>query len=166
MNKLKDTSYTIRLLTPEDNTPVAELIRTNLKAHGLNIPGTVYFDPDLYKLYDFYSQSEDRDFYVLVNEDGKIIGCIGFADYAFPDCAELQKLYIDDSVKGQGLSYKLIDFIEEKMVLKGYKKSYLETHTNLERAIHVYESFGYERIPRPKQVAHGTMDHFYIKNIV
>lgn len=33
-----------RKLLPRDNTAMAELIRYNLKANGLDIPGTVYFD--------------------------------------------------------------------------------------------------------------------------
>ena len=34
-------------LTPEYDAAVADLIRTNLKAHHLDIPGTVYFDDGL-----------------------------------------------------------------------------------------------------------------------
>jgi hypothetical protein len=28
------------------DTAIAALVRTNLKAHGLDIPGNVYFDPN------------------------------------------------------------------------------------------------------------------------
>ena len=54
------------------------------------------------------------------------------------DTAELQKLYLNDSAKGFGLGYELIEFIEGKMRRAGYKQSYLETHDNLQAAIHIY----------------------------
>ena len=49
------------------------------------------------------------------------------------------------------------------MIEAGYKASYLETHHNLEAAIHIYEKMGYSKIERPNNVMHGAMDHFYYK---
>ncbi|MBR2916823.1 MAG: N-acetyltransferase, partial [Clostridia bacterium] len=62
-------NYKIREMIPEDNSAMAELIRYNLKNHGLDIPGTVYFDEGLDNLYDFYSESNKRGYYVLVDEE-------------------------------------------------------------------------------------------------
>ena len=51
------------------DTAVAELVRSNLKAHQLDIPGTVYFDENLYHLSDFYNAKPDkRKYFVLVDE--------------------------------------------------------------------------------------------------
>lgn len=153
-------------MTPEDNAAVAELIRYNLKKHGLDIPGTVYFDPELDNLYEFYSNSQGRGYYVLVDKAKRVAGGIGFADFPYFDgCAELQKLYLADDVKGFGLGYRLISYVENKMMENGYKTSYLETHSNLQTAIHVYEKSGYTKIKRPKEVSHGTMDNFYFKEL-
>lgn len=139
-------------------------MRTNLKKHGLDIPGTAYFDKALDDLCGFYEAHEKSDYYVLTDETGKVVGGIGFSCFSpIPDCAELQKLYLDDCVKGHGFGYRLIAFIEEKMREYGYKASYLETHHNLSTAIYIYEKVGYQRIPRPKEVAHNTMDHFFYK---
>ncbi len=161
-----DMGYKIREMTPEDNLAVKTLIRDNLKKHGLDIPGTVYFDPGIDNLYEVYSGSEKQGYYVLADEENRVIGGIGFAEFApFENCAELQKLYLADAVKGFGLGYRLIRFIEEKMMEAGYKASYLETHLNLKAAIHIYEKSGYEKIERPKDVAHGAMTHFYYKKL-
>lgn len=158
--------YKIRTIGPDDNIPMAELIRYNLKNNGLDIPGTVYFDKITDSLYEFYSGNDRRDYYVLVDENDSVIGGVGFDEFPFiPDCAELQKLYLNDSVKGKGLGYKLVGFIEDKMCEKGYKKSYLETHHNLQVAIHIYERCGYKAIDRPKEVNHGAMTGFYLKNL-
>lgn len=156
-----------RKLLPQDNTAMAELIRGNLKANGLDIPGTVYFDEIIYHLTDFYDEiPEKRVYFVLTDDEERVLGGIGLAE--FPDiegCAELQKLYLSDEVKGQGLGYFLIDLLEKEALKMGYSKMYLETHTNLQTAIHVYEKAGYSEIPRPQSVMHGTMNKFYIKNL-
>jgi len=84
-------------------------------------------------------------------------------EYRIPDGAELQKMYLDDVAKGKGLSYFLIGFIEERMREAGIRTAYLETHSNLQVAIHVYGKCGYTRVERPAEVGHSTMDHFYVK---
>ena len=156
-----------RKLLPRDNTAMAELIRYNLKANGLDIPGTVYFDEIIWHLTDFYDEKpEQRAYFVLVDDNDKVIGGIGLAE--FPDiegCAELQKLYLADEAKGHGLGYFLIDLLEKEAVKNGYRKMYLEPHTNLQTAIHVYEKAGYLEIPRPEFVMHNTMNKFYIKEL-
>ena len=164
MKEYTYNEYKIRKIRPEDNAAVAALVRYNLKQNKLDVPGTAYFDPCLADLCSFYERGPCCGYYVLVDETGKVVGGIGFdkTDH-FPDGAELQKLYLDDSVKGNGLGSALVRFIEDRMREVGMKLSYLETHSNLQTAIHMYEKLGYVRIERPAAVAHGTMDHFYIK---
>ncbi len=154
-------------LKPEYDLALAELIRDNLKKHALDIPGTVYFDDNLNHLSDFYlSDSERRFYYILLDDNDELIGGIGLAKFDFfEDCSELQKLYLADRVKGEGLSYKLISLIEEKAKELGYKHMYLETHDNLAVAIHVYEKAGYIEIKKPAGVVHATMNRFFMKEL-
>ena len=152
-----------REMTESDNEAVAKLVRDNLKQFGLDLPGTVYFDDLLDRLSDFYGNKERR-YFVIENETGKVIGGIGFAKFEpMKDTAELQKLYLDDSAKGFRLGYDMIEFIENKMREAGYEQSYLETHDNLQAAIHLYEKSGYKEIERPKEVVHSTMNRFFLK---
>ena len=154
-----------REMTEADNAAIASLVRNNLKAHGLDIPGTVYFDEGLDSLSNFYGNKERR-YFVVEDGGGQVIGGIGFAKFEpMEDTAELQKLYLVDSAKGAGLGYKMIDFIEEKMREAGYKTSYLETHNNLQAAIHIYEKKGYVEIERPREVVHSTMNRFFKKDL-
>ena len=151
-------------LTEEYDAALALLIRRSLKAHSLDIPGTVYFDAGLDHLSAFYNCRE-RCYFVLL-EENKLVGGIGLAETdIFPECCELQKLYLDDSVKGRGLGYQLIGKIEQEARKKGYKRIYLETHTNLQAALHIYEKAGYCRIERPKKVVHSTMNRFFLKKL-
>ena len=154
-----------REIMEEDNPIIAYLIRYNLKNNGLDVPGTVYFDKEIDYLSKVYGKNGSK-YYVAVDETGKVVGGIGFAAYTnMVQTGEIQKLYLDDSVKGAGLSYKLIALIEDKMREAGYKHAYIETHKNLKAAIHIYEKLGYKPIPRPAEVQHGTMTHFYLKDL-
>lgn len=151
-------------LTKEFDSALAELVRLTLRQHQLDIPGTVYFDEGLNHLSRFYS-SEGCAYFVLT-EAGRLVGGIGLAPFeGFERCCELQKLYLDSSARGKGLGYKLISFIEQQARLMGYERIYLETHTNLAAAMHIYERSGYVLIPRPAAVVHSTMNRFYSKEL-
>lgn len=68
-------------------------------------------------------------------------------------------------MKGRGLGYQLIDKVEQEARALGYKRMYLETHTNLKVAIHTYEKSEYKEIDRPDCVVHSTMNRFYMKEL-
>ena len=162
----KGLNIIYREITPADDAVLAEIIRNNLKSHGLDIPGTVYFDSNLDHLSDFYLADPEKRFYYMVLENGEVIGGIGLAEVSFiDDCAELQKLYLTDAAKGRGIGYDMMHHIEEKARALGYKKMYLETHTNLAAAIHIYDKCGYSCIGRPAEVVHSTMNLFFMKDI-
>lgn len=154
-----------REMTEADNDAVAALVRNNLKQFNLDIPGTAYYDEGLDHLSDYYGR-DDCKYYVIEDDNGEVIGGIGYDRFEpMQDTAELQKLYLADAAKGSGLGYELIDFIENRMREAGYKFSYLETHDNLQAAIHIYKKKGYEEIERPKEVVHSTMNRFFRKEL-
>ena len=157
-----------REIIPEDDPILADIIKINLKAHGLDIPGTVYYDDNLNHLSDFYRKpGKKRFYYIFLNDNDEIIGGIGLAEFEpFADCAELQKLYLTDKAKGQGLGYQMIRLIEEKAGELGYRQIYLETHDNLPAAIHEYEKSGFREIEKPTAVVHATMNRFFLKDLL
>ena len=146
---------------------VAKIIRTNLEKLHLNIPGTAYFDPQLDHMSEYYSiDPEKRVYYVALDENGRVIGGVGAAEFdGIPDCAEVQKLYLDDSTKGKGYGKELMKIVEAWAKDAGYKQLYLETHSNLKVAMKLYEKLGFHLIERPETVLHSTMDHFYLKDV-
>ena len=153
-------------LAPEHDAALAALIRRSLEAHDLALPGTVYFDAGLDRLSDYYSALPGRRAYFVLLDGGDLVGGIGLAECGlFEACAELQKLYLDERMQGRGLGYRLIERVEDAARALGYRQIYLETHTNLAAAIHIYEKSGYVRIDKPEAVVHGTMNRFYIKAI-
>ena len=156
-----------RKLEAKYDAQIAAIIRTNLERFHLNVPGTVYFDPELDHLSEFYDANpEKRAYFVVLNDEEQVIGGIGIAEFGgIPNCAELQKLYLDDSAKGKGYSKELIRLVEDWARAAGYQSLYLETHTNLEVARKLYEKLGFAEIEKPSTVQHGTMDHFYLKKL-
>ena len=152
------------LILPEHNADLAGLIRCILKAHSLDVPGTAYFDEPLDHLSDYYAEP-GRAYYVLV-EGRNLIGGIGLSE--LPDlqkCCEMQKLYLDEKYRGQGMGRKMVNHIEHAALQMGYQRMYLETHTNLEAAVHLYEKCGFHQIPKPDFVIHSTMNRFYLKEL-
>ncbi len=158
-------SMEYRPLAPQYDAAVAALVRANLKANRLDIPGTAYFDECLDSLSQYYSADPRRAYDVLL-KDGAVIGGVGLAAFdAFPDCCEMQKLYLADAAKGKGFGYALVMRIENKAREMGFKRIYLETHSNLRTAIRLYENCGYREIGRPACVVHSTMDRFFLKEL-
>lgn len=156
----------IRPITPKDDAALAGIIRMNLEAHHLDIPGTAYFDPELDCLSAFYGAEPDRRRYFIAACGETVLGGVGVAAFSGIDhCAEIQKLYLTDAAKGNGLGKKLMQTAETHARSLGYRFLYLETHSNLEAAIGLYEKLGFHQIEKPAAVLHSTMNRFYLKKL-
>lgn len=160
-------NITIRPITSADDAEIARIIRENLEAYHLDIPGTAYFDPELDCLSAFYSARPDkRAYFVAAYDDGTIIGGVGVAEFTgFDHCAEIQKLYLSDPAKGKGLGKRLMQAAEAFARSAGYDSLYLETHCNLAAAMGLYEKLQFRQIEKPAAVLHSTMNRFYRKRI-
>lgn len=161
-------SMTIRSIKESDNSQIFEIIRKNLAEYHLDIPGTAYFDPELSHLSSFYHKLPDKRHYFIVENDlSEVVGGGGLAEYDLEKkVAELQKMYLSEKAKGQGLSYQLMAQIEKKAKNLGYQQLYLETHHSLEAALYVYRKHGFREIQHPLlESQHTTMDRFFVKDI-
>ncbi len=156
-----------RSLTADDDAVLASIIRTSLEQMHLNLPGTAYSDPELDHLSAYYAREpKKRTYFVALDDAGQVAGGVGVAEFApIPNCAEIQKLYLSNAVRGKGYSKELMRLAETWAKGAGYRQLYLETHSNLQIAIKLYKKLGFTEIKRPKEVLHSTMDHFYIKHL-
>lgn len=146
---------------------IADIVRMNLKAHHLDIPGTAYFDPELDHLSEFYSAfPEKRAYFVAEDTNGILLGGAGLAEYSlFQSSAELQKLYLIDAAKGKGIGRALLITVQSYAAQLGYQELYLETHSNLAAALRLYERMKFQQIPKPDGIIHSTMNLFYKKRL-
>ena len=105
----------IRPITEDDDIKIVKIIRANLEAYGLDIPGTAYFDPELDHLSKYYAEKPGkREYLIASGENGEVIGGVGLAEFdGFENCAEIQKLYLSDKVKGKGMGKRLMQVAEE-----------------------------------------------------
>ncbi|MBP5595813.1 MAG: GNAT family N-acetyltransferase [Pseudobutyrivibrio sp.] len=155
-----------REIAKADDERLARIIRDNLEAYHLDIPGTAYFDDSLDHLSEYYRGALDRKYFV-VEADGEVVGGVGFQQLDFMDnTAELHKLYQCEDVKGHGISYEMMKYIEARAFEMGFTQMYLETHSNLVPAMHLYEKCGYHLIEKPAEVVHSAMDRFYLKKLL
>lgn len=159
--------YIIRPIESADNPKIAKIIRDNLEYFHLDIPGTAYFDKELNSLSKYYNAlPEKRRYFIVTDDDNTVIGGVGIAEFnGFENCAEIQKLYLSDVAKGNGLGKKLMQTAEEWARSVGYRNLYLETHTNLSVALKLYEKMGFHQIDKPCSTPHSTMNCFYLKRL-
>lgn len=130
----------------DDNKPVAELIRSVLKEHGVNKPGTVFTDPTTDDLFTLFQQPKSA--YFVAKMDNVIVGGCGiYPTQGLPEsCVELVKLYVSKEARGNGIATDLMNLSFNAAAEFGFTSVYLETMPELTNAIHLYERVGFKTL--------------------
>jgi putative acetyltransferase len=146
----------IREIQKEDDPFIAAVIRSVLEEHGVNRPGTAYFDKSLQHMSDFYRVKNGT--YLICLADGKIAGGAGVypTEGLPPGTCELVKMYLLRGARGKGLGKALIKKCMDFARQKGYTGMYLETMPELQAAVRVYQQLGFTLLPH----ALGNTGHF------
>jgi len=149
-------SSVLRLLCPEDNPMIAQIIRDTLSEFGAAKPGTVYFDPTTDDLYTLFRQPQSL--YLVAETDGAVVGGCGiFPTPGLPSgFCELVKLYLKPEARGKGLGKDLILRCLEQARALGFRSVYLESMDELRAAVSLYEHLGFQQISAPL----GQSGHF------
>lgn len=149
-------TVTIRNIEPQDNEPLAKIIRSALEEFGANKPGTVYFDPTTDALYQLF-QTPRSQYFVAENENGLLGGGGIYPTDGLPaDTCELVKMYLRPEARGLGLGRQLIEQCMEAARAAGFSKMYLETMPELRNALVAYEKLGFKYLDGPI----GNSGHF------
>lgn len=148
-----------RPIEQKDNKAIAEVIRDVFREFKIHTPGTVFFDPTTDNLYGLFRKQGSE--YWIAEEDGVIIGGCGvFPTEGLPEgCAELVKFYLSPSHRGKGTGRLLMEKTFESASLLGYRMLYLESLSELSRAISLYEKAGFKFVTGPM----GKSGHFGCK---
>ncbi len=151
---MKHTS--LRLITAQDNSEIAWIIRAVLTEFNANKPGTVYYDPTTDDLYSLFSRLQSE--YWILEVDGKIAGGSGiYPTNGLPaNCCELVKLYLLPEYRGKGYGRDLIKQCFQSAKKFGFKDVYLETMPELKMAVGLYQQCGFRYLPGPL----GHSGHF------
>ena len=146
----------IRTIQPADNKDIAFIVRGALAEFGANKPGTVYYDEATDHLYEAF-QIPASKYFIALDEQGLLGGAGIFPTPGLPeDTCELVKMYLTARARGKGLGKRMIEKCLEFAKEAGYKKVYLETMPELQKAVHVYEKFGFRYLNGPM----GNTGHF------
>lgn len=145
-----------RKIRPEDNPKIASVIRSVLKEHGVDKPGTVFTDPTTDNLYELFQTA--NSIYWIAVENNKIIGGCGiFPTSGLPTkCSELVKLYVSKEARGNKIGYTLMEMSINSAKELGYESLYLETLPELAKAVSLYERLGFKALSKPL----GASGHF------
>ena len=139
----------IRPIQLSDNKELANIIRRNLEAHNVALPGTVYTDPTTDNLFELF-KTEGSVYFVLVEENKVLGGCGIFPTEGLPEGhVELVKLYLSDEAKGKGFGRKLMEMSIEWAKAQGASHIYLETFDELASAVKLYKKLGFYPLNAP-----------------
>jgi putative acetyltransferase len=141
-----DSRIAIRAIQPADNPAIAAIVKGTLKEFHVARPGTAYFDLAVDDMYSSFQTAGSR-YYVGLLAD-RIVGGGGIYPTAgLPEATcELVKMYLDPVARGHGLGRKLIDHCLDFAWQEGYRQVYLETMPEFEKAISIYEGYGFRRL--------------------
>lgn len=155
----------IREISQGDDAAIKAIIQESLESFGLDVPGTAYCDPHLGELSSYYAAIPQSRYWVVESE-GEVVGGVGIAPYGDNDkVCELQKLYLDPDVQGQGLSRKLMD-TALNFAASHYEQCYLETMQVLATAQVLYEKYGFRSLPEPLPGSeHSAADTWFLKEL-
>lgn len=88
----------------------------------------------------------DEGTFVVAYVDDRAVGC-GAVRRLDEATAELKRMYVDPSARGQGIGRAVVEALEDEARQLRVSRIVLETGTRLTPAIKLYESMGYRRIP-------------------
>lgn len=142
-------SISIRKIQPDDNAPIANVIRTVFEQEGYPRSGTAYADSQLDYLFETYQAP--KSVYFVIESEGRILGGGGIAplDEGALETCELQKMYFLPEVRGKGVGQQMIQQCLEAAAQRGFQYCYLETLPQMKAAQHVYQKMGFTYLDAP-----------------
>ena len=163
---MKDFSYIIREIKPEDNLQICNVIRDVFVELKLPLVGTAFQDDETECMYQSYQNSREK--YFVIESNGFIYGGGGIKPLKNGDdnVCELQKMYFSKSIRGKGLGKEMLLKCLNFAVESNFKICYLETIPQLKSAIILYDKFGFKKIDGPMgNTCHFSCDVHMIKNL-
>lgn len=155
-----------RTIVPSDDPALAEVIKKSLEDQGNNKPGTIYADPQLYKMSSGYT-TPDSIYYVVYDGEELLGGCgIAPIPNQKENYCELQRMFLKKEARGKGIGAELMRLCVDFAKKAGYNLVYIETFCNMTEAIKLYERSGFEYIDGPLgNTGHFSCDKFLVKRL-
>jgi len=110
---------------------------------------------------------DNRSLYLVALLNGKIVGGCGLAPFSdSEEICELKKLFLLPESRGLGLGRKLVSECLDFAKKQGFKSCYLDTLSNMNAAVRMYEAFGFEHLSQPLEgTEHNSCDVWMLKEL-
>lgn len=144
-----DSLFDLRLFQPKDSSQVVHLVESVLAEFGFGLGGHDD-DWDIENLAEFYAPPASA-FFVLESGSG-IVGTVGVKQRSDTE-SELRRMYLQSDLRGRRRGKELLRVALEFARSQGCRMMFLETSEKMERAIGLYEAFGFARSDRPGEHA-------------
>ncbi|MFM2306998.1 MAG: hypothetical protein RLZZ367_1667 [Bacteroidota bacterium] len=159
-------AFEVRPIQSADDDAICRVIKSVFEEHGINRPGTAYFDDSLNCMSNAFAVDKAAYFVGLV--DDVIVGGAGIyptAGLPLATC-ELVKMYLLPQARGLGLGRLLIEKCIEFARLQGYTQMYLETMPELKKAVSIYEKLGFSSLTSPMgNTGHYSCSIYMLKHL-
>ena len=162
---MNEPTLSIRPIEPKDNGSIEKVIRQVLTEYGANKPGFAWQDSSLSALNLAYLN--DNEQYWVVLEQNVILGGVGIAPLQpnVGSVCELQKMYLLPKVRGKGVGQALINQAVT-FASDYYQWCYLESLSNMTKAISLYRQNGFMALPKPLiETDHSGCDQWFLKEL-
>ncbi len=149
----------VREFQESDSEKLKDLLIKNWKHHvnldpwGITTLRVEYGEFAVKDLVKHYKETKDS-YFPIIEIDGEVVG-FGFANIKSHDekyrlkhkdylVGHLQKLYVDDSLRGKGLGKLLIQKMEDYLISKGVNFITLHVYDWNKGALELYTKLGYK----------------------
>ncbi len=104
------------------------------------------FEEEMDHIEELYAQPDKLKLIAIDSRNQEIAGCVALRSFA-PGIAEMKRLYVIPSRRGQKLGRLLAESILREAVTRGYRSMILDTMLQMKSARQLYEKLGFHVSP-------------------
>ncbi|PML19588.1 GNAT family N-acetyltransferase [Vibrio breoganii] len=159
-------SLEIVSISPEFDPVVKEVIKKVGEEFGAVGEGYGPSDPEVENMSRYYTL-ENKSRYFVALKDGVVVGGCGVAPFTEDSSTcELKKLFLLEGARGLGLGKALSNHCLEFAKEQGFTQCYLDTLSNMNSAVRLYEKLGFEHLSAPLEgTLHNMCDVWMLKTL-
>lgn len=152
-------------VTPDVDSLVCDIIKRVGEEFGAVGEGYGPSDAEVENMSQHYS--DINSLYLVATLNDKVVGGCGVAPFnESRHVCELKKLFLLKESRGHGLGKSLTTQCLEYAKQQGYQQCYLDTLSNMDSAIGLYEKLGFEHLSEPLSGSiHNSCDVWMLKTL-
>lgn len=156
----------IRKISQTDNILIADVIKKVMYEFNGDPNTTILGDPTLNAMFENYQ--EPRAIYYIVEINNVVAGGCGIKQLEGEkeEICELQRLFLSAETRGIGIGKQLLDICLTASRVFHYRQMYLETLSQMTKALSLYTATGFKKINTPLgNTGHSGCNVYMLKEI-